>query len=282
MLFKKSKHGWRLLRQSLAVFRKYKKLLLFPLIGRGFFFLIIVAITGMVWAIRSGLIDYNRLSTADIGWMYLIVILALWFGNLVSAYCNAALTVCLIQCDQNQPISLTQGFRTAARRWLIIFEFILAYFTVGFWVNLFRSQFSPTGRINQLLSGLSWGMAIFLMPTLIINEPAGFTKTLQRSSQLMFDFASPNPQLNFSYMWFSLLTRFIGLLPLLIAAEFHSLAVHIVGMVVTFFLLLGIVVLFNAAFVSILQALYQYIAHRRTLPSFQTSDLETAISSKSA
>src|ERR1700722_7131291 len=105
MLFKKSKLGWRLLSQARKIFKDEKKLWLLPLIGRGFFFLILLAISLLVWEIRSGG-WYPKLTLKDFLLIYLIVLIALWIGNIVSAYFNAALVFCLKDYQQQQPISL--------------------------------------------------------------------------------------------------------------------------------------------------------------------------------
>lgn len=75
MLFKKSQLGWRLLCSSLKVFRQHKKWLVLPFIGSGLFFSITSAIVALGWALRTGIIDYNRLTSAQIGWGYLVILL---------------------------------------------------------------------------------------------------------------------------------------------------------------------------------------------------------------
>ncbi len=174
MLFKKSQLGWHLLCQSLAVLQEWKKLWVFSLIGRGFFFLILTSITVLAWTLRMGKIDYQSLSTKQIAWGYVIVLLALWIGNIVSAYFNAALTACLIQVENHQKISLRQGLRSALSQFWIIFSWIVAHFTLGPVIMIFRSKLEEYPRINQLLSGRNWGFAAFLVPPLIIHERLDF------------------------------------------------------------------------------------------------------------
>jgi len=273
MVFKKSQLGWRLLRSSITVFWKHKKLLIFPLIGRGIFFMILLAITTLVWMVNTGIINYNRLSTREIVWIYVIVLAVLWIGNIVSAFFNAALTACLRQEQQGQEIRLSAGFGEAGRRFWTIFCWIIAHFTFGIFIMIFRSQLDESGRINRLLSGLPWRTASFLVTPLIVNQPAGFIPTLQRSSRLMREYAGKNPRINYGYGWLSLSLRILSFVPMAVTSS-------PIGIVLTCILLLMVMVLFNGTAIAILQGLYQFIAHGQTIPHFRTKDLTAAITPK--
>lgn len=277
MLFKKSQRGWRLMRQGLAILQENKSLIILSLIGRGFFFLMITAMMVMAWLIRSGKIDYNSLTSSEVWAGYGVLVLALWIGNIMTGYFNAALTACLLQYVNGQSVNLKQSLRIAWRRFWIIFLSIFAHFTLGFVVMIFHGQFNESGRINRLLSGLNWRFATLLMAPLIINEPMDFLPTLQRSSQLMYDFAGKNPQFNFSCSYLSLFLRALCTLPMIVGLHIDTPLGITAGLVATFFLLLGVAVLFNATFVVISQALYQQIAHHKTIAHFCTQDLTAAI-----
>lgn len=276
MLFKKSQHGWRLIRQSLAVLAERKKLLIWPLIGRGFFLLIVFAIMTMVWVIRSGKISYTQLTSTEVCWGYIVVIAALWIGNGASAFCSAAFLAGLLQ--PKKQIDLTASWRTAMHQSLAVIAWVLAHFTAGFVITVFRKKFSGANRINTLLSGLSWGFATFLIFPVIISEHTGFMRSLQRSSQLIADYAGVQPQLNYSSTWLSIGLRIISIIPLLIGDYLGTPLSIAIGISCTAMLLLAVAALFNAAFTIVQQALYQYLAHKQTLMHFCSEDLATAIS----
>lgn len=280
MLFKKSQLGWRLMRQSLAILFRHKKLLIFPLIGRGFFFTIIVIMSALVWIIRSGKIDYNSLTTKQVLWGYFFLILALWIGNIVSAYFNAALSFCLFQYEKNQKISLVEGLRVAGQHFWNIFNWILAHFILGSITAIFGKKLSETGFINRLFSGLNWRFASFFIPQMIIFEPGGFWQVLQRSSQLMRNFAGKYPQINYSYIWYSLFLRFFSMLPMTIGLQLGTRVWITSGITVTITLMLIIVVMVNAVFVTVHYAHYEYAANNKTIQHFRTPDLAAAIGSR--
>ncbi len=276
MLFKKSKLGLRLLRQSGRVFREEKKLWLLPLIGRGFFFLILVTISFLVWKIRSGDL-YSKLTLGDFLIIYLIVILALWIGNIISTYFNAALISGLKQYEQHQLVSLKIALTQAWSHLWGIFIMILAYFTVGAWAALFRNRSSTTSRFNKLLLGLPWIFASFFVSTLVTDTNRSYFQNLRRSSQLMFDIAGSQPQFNFSFFWISIVLRFISFVPMLIGLQLHQSIWRIFGTVLTFFILLLVAVFFNGVNVTLHYALYQYFAYGKTFKNFQSTDLAESI-----
>lgn len=268
MLFKKSQLGWRLLVSSLKVVRQHKKWLILPLVGSGFFFSIILAIAGLAWALRTGMVDYHRFSASQLAWGYLVLLLLLWFGNIVSAYFNAAAMVCLCAYDHGLEISLRKGLRAAAKRLVTIFYWTVAHFIFAIKVP---------ERFKPLLSELNWRSASFLIPPLIVNEPAGFASTLRRSSQLMRASAGKYPQMNFTYSWFSFFLRLLCLIPITVGLTIHTLPWMITGAAITFILLLALVVALKTILVVILQAIYEWVAHHKVLRGFCVEDISTAI-----
>lgn len=277
MLFKKSQHGWRLLKQGTALLAEQKKIWILPLIGRGFFFLLLVALSLVTWSIRSGMVDYRSLSGKEIFWGYVIILLILWMGNLVSAYYNAAFTACLLQLERGEKMSLWAGMRAADRRFWTILSWIVMHFTFGFVVTAFRNKLTQVEQINRWLCGLRWPFACFLFQPLIINEPAGFFKTLQRSSELISQSVGKNPSVNFSYMLLSLMMRLVSTLPVVIGFHLHQPLWIAIGGTLSFMLLLGVVTFFNGISVTILYAYYQFLAHGKTVRHFQTQDIATIL-----
>lgn len=277
MLFKKSQRGNRLLRQSFSVLWEHKKMLIFSLAGKGFFYLILISITTFVWMVQTNKIDYNQFSSTQIWIGYGLLLLILGLGNLIVAYFNAALTHCLLQYEQGQEISLRQAMNNANQRFWAITCWILFHFTVGIFINFFPDKLKEKAKINQLLSGLSWPYASFLIPPLLITEPMSFTSTLKRSGELMLNFAGKKPIVNFSFFWINIFFRLLCFIPMFIAWMINQPLWTVIGTALTFSLLLIVSVLFNGISVVFFQAIYQYIAHGKTFPHFQTQDLSTSL-----
>lgn len=276
MLFKKSKLGLRLLKQALKTFREEKKLWFLPLIGRGFFFLILISISLMVWKIRS-LATFPKLKVHDFLLIYLIVILALWLGNIVSAYFNTALMYGVTQYQQNQRVSLKTALNKAWQRFWAVFVMIFAHFTVGGFTLLFGNRFAATSRFTQLVSGLPWRFASFFIPSLMVDNPVNYFQNLRRSSQLMLQIAGDKPQFNLGYLWLSLFFRLISMIPISIGFYLQQNIWKISGTSLTFLLLLAFVVMLNGIHVVIHFAIYHYFAHGITLKNFQATDLAQSI-----
>lgn len=277
MLFKKSQHGWRLLRQSMALLAEQKKIWILSLIGRGFFLLLITALSVLVAFIRSGVIDYRTLSEREILWGYVVMLAVLWLGNIAISYFNAALTATLVKIENSEPVSLSAALKVADWRFGTIFSWIIAHFTFGGVVAVFRSKLSESKRINYLLSGLSWPFASYLFPPLIITEPAGFFSTLRRSSELISQPFGQNPRLNYSNAFLSLSLRIVAMVPLTIGLHLQRPIWIILGAVISFLMILVISVVFNAASVAILYAFYEFLAHDKTIRHFKTQDIATLL-----
>ncbi|GEM_PF-5366171 len=277
MLFKKSQRGNRLLRQSFSVLWEQKKMLIFSLAGKGFFYLILISMTTFVWMVQTDKIDYNQFSSNQIWIGYGLLLLILGIGNIIVAYFNAAFTHCLLQYEQGQEISLCQAMNNANRRFWAITYWILFHFTFGLFINFFPDKLKEKAKINQLLSGLSWPYASFLIPPLLINEPMSFISTLKRSGELILNFAGKKPIINFSFFWINIFLRLLCFIPILISWLINQPLWTETGTVLTFFLLLIVSVLFNGISVVFLQAIYQYIAQGKTFPHFQTQDLATSL-----
>jgi hypothetical protein len=278
MVFKKTQHGWRLLRSSAAVLRERGQLLILAFLARIFFFSVILLIAVTVWLVRTGKIDYQQITSAQIWMGYGIIIILLWIGNIISAYFNAALLAGVLVAPSQ--LSLKSVIATANRRFWVILLWILIHFSFGIFVTFFRKKIAENRRVNQLLSGLSWTFATFLLPPLLIDQPVGFKQSLQHSSQLMRDFAGDQPKINYSFTWISLISRGVSFIPLLVGLQTNNSLWIIISLIITILLLLSITVMQNALFNILNQALYQYIANKKTLPHFHTIDLATAITSR--
>lgn len=277
MLFKKSQLGWRLLKESLKYFLQHPKLLVFPLLSRGFFLILVSIISFYLWEIRSGIINYNRLTSTDIIWIYLAITLALWIGNWVGFYFNAALVAGLKQIEQQQNVYIMESLKQAFRRLWVIFCWILIHFTFGFLLIFFHQKLIQSKKINHLLSGLGWAWANFFILPLIIHEPSGYFSTLQRSSQIMRAYAGDKPKLRYRYGFLSYSLRILSTLPMIIGLHLTPLVWKISGISLTFLMLLITMIIFNIFFVSVNAALYQLIVNNKVICGFQKKDLNAVI-----
>lgn len=264
MRFPKTQLGWRLMRQSLSVFHKQKKLLILPCIGRGAFFLMAYLIILFAWLIRIGYIHYAALSGVQIFWIYIAVLGILFAGNIISAYFRAALMACLLQYESESPIQLKQGLAAASKRLGLIFLWLLMHFTVGLTMMIFQ---------KKTRSGLDWPAASFFMAPLISNEPTGIKTLLRRSDQLILDFAGSHPVPHYSFFWLFTGLRLLAFIPTFLSYLSNETTVIMGGVILTALLLILLAIFYNAFYTVFMQALYQYAAHGKTSRHFNTSDL---------
>lgn len=277
MLFKKTQLGWRLIIASLRCCYQHPKLLIYPLLARSFFLIIVGAISYFLWKIRSGVINYNLLTASEVVWIYVGIALTLWIGNLIGFYFNVAFIAGLKQIEQQQKLSIKENLQQALGRFWVIFCWILIHFTLGFAFSLFHQKMLQSKKINHLLSGLAWGWASFLILPLLIHKPAGFFATLERSSQITRAYAGDKPKLKYRYALLSYSLRFLSVIPMFIGFQSPQVIWTVLGLVGSLLLFLTTMVIFNVFFVCVVEALYQYIVHNKTLHPFHKKDLAAAI-----
>jgi hypothetical protein len=273
MLFKKSQLGWRLLRQSWAYIQQHPQLLIPSVIGRGFFFLIITATGLLAWAVRTGKTDYAHWTNLEVLILYIVFLLIMWLGSIVATYTNAVLTFGIISAEQEKPVHLPQGFRAVAQRIKIIIYYPVVHFVFGLTNVFFRRKFKEFIWTKRLFSDLPLFYATFLIPSLLINEPADLRTTLQRSSSLMRRFAGKSPQIQYSFFWVSQICRLFAFIPTFVGYQINKPDWIMAGIVTTWALLLVISIALNAIHVVMTQAIYEYIAHAKTINHFRADDL---------
>ena len=268
MVFPKTQHGWRLLQHSWEVVRDQKKLLVFSLIGRSVFFVMLCVTIALGWMIRHEIIDVQQFSTQQLWISYLFILLGFLFANIISLYFNTVLTIYL-RGDQQ-----SKNFMEAARRLPLICVWLLTYFTFGIFATLFPKKV----KTSRVLSGLNWPLATFLVGPVIMNEGGNIFRVMKRSSQLIHTQYGDHPRVNYSFSLIAIITRLAAFIPAFIGAISQKNFWIITGLIISGLLLFSLMVIHNALQTVFLEALYQHVSHKKFIYNFK-DDVATALSS---
>lgn len=279
-MFNRSRLGLRLAKQSLVIFRHHFRLLIYPIIGRGCFLLVLSSFSVWLWYLHTKNISINQLPDASIVKFYLILLSALFICNLITIFMSAAFAVTIAEYHTGLNPSIKEGLRAGKKRWLTLFSWIIFRLTFVTACLLAGKVLNERRFVKKLTHDLPWSMAIyFIMPT-IMYHPGHVFNAIEESSRLMVEYAGKKATINYSLVLPIILLRLLAFLPLLIAA--HYQAWHIVTIISIFsFSLFTVVSIINTSVQNVLHsALYQYVKTNRIPEGFIEGDLKQAIIQK--
>jgi hypothetical protein len=176
-------NGWRLAKQSVAVLREDKSLLVFPLLS-GLACTAVLASFVVPIALSDGAraqlaSDGNRPFTAALAF-------AFYFLNyLVMAFFNAALVACAIDRFRGGRPTVRTGLDVAMRRLPQIACWALVAATVGMVLRTLEQRAKIVGRIVIALLGAAWTFSTFFVVPVVVAEQAGPFAAIRRSLDLM-------------------------------------------------------------------------------------------------
>ncbi len=275
MMFKKSQLGWRLTKQSLAILYQLKNIWLLIFFGRGIYFLIALVFTLVLWDLKMKGIALNTIPTKILLFSYLLMLLCLLIGNILSTYFNSAVMDALLQYDAEMKVSARSAITMANRRFWKTLSWINFYLTASLFFILLFNQFMKIRRFHYWVAGLRWRYATLLVLPLIVNENYHIFSAVFYSSHILKENVSEDPKMNFSLGILIQLARLICIAPAVIGyfLQDKSISFYYGGIVVTILLLLLLTVLTNAILLTLQQAIYQWLGNHKIPRDFKTEDI---------
>ncbi len=277
MMFKKSQLGWRLAKQSLSILYKLKNAWFLIFFARGIYFLIAMGITLTLWKLKAEGMNFSEISTKILIISYLVILGALFIGNLISSYFDSALMDALLQYDAGINVTARRALKAANKRLWKSTAWISFRLTAGLFLILFFNQLNKIRWIRNLTSGLTWSYASFLVLPLIINEGYNILPAIYHSSRIIKENTSLNPKTNFSLTLLFLIARLICLLPSLVGFFTDNSFLFYLGTVISLLMLLLLTVLAHAIMLAIQQAIYQLLGNNLLPRDFNQKDISEAM-----
>lgn len=171
--------GWKMTKMSLAIIRKDKHLLLFPILSGLFTVLIIIGfIGGMFLSLGlEGMFEATN-TYLFIGLLFLVYFLSYF----VSIFFNAAIVGCaMIRLDGGTP-TVGDGFRVAGENIGRILTWALFAATVGLVLRAIQDRLGFIGKVVIGLIGVLWSLGTFFVVPVLIFEKVGPLTAIKRSA----------------------------------------------------------------------------------------------------
>jgi hypothetical protein len=175
-------NGWRLTKESWAIIRRDRTLLVFPTVA-GVTGLIVAAIfVGGGVALRS--------STGSEPLMIVAFVIGAYLLAVVSNFCNVALCACAARALEGENTTVQEGFTAARARFGVIVGWAGVQLVVGGLTTLLEAALREAGgqilaAIVGSLANLAWAVASFFVIPIIALEGLGPKAALKRSLSIV-------------------------------------------------------------------------------------------------
>ena len=180
-MFERIANGWGLAKQSFAVLRMDKELLLFPLISGIACLLVLASFALPLWNSPYVSVVLNDHQVPQDPLAYVILFLFYTVNYFVIVFFNSALVACAVIRFKGGDPTLGDGLRAAANRAPQILAWALLSATVGVILRTIESYSEKVGQIAAALLGGAWSIATyFVVPVLVVERVNPF-EAVQRS-----------------------------------------------------------------------------------------------------
>ena len=207
---------------------------------------------------------------------YLIALPVLWFGSVVSSYCNVVVAVIADTRLRGEDPTVAAGMSVATSKLGRIVSWTLISMAVGLLLQVIAERFKLAGVITSRLFGLAWGLATtFVVPVLAL-EDVGVRDSIGRSASI------------FKSKWGESvvaqgtvgLAVMVAMLPVFVLVGVCFAIAAPIG-IVSAVVLFGALVLVSGALDSVVDvALYRYAADGAVLGAFTVEDLNGSFAPK--
>lgn len=180
-MFERIANGWELAKQSFAVLRMDKELMLFPLISGLACLLVLASFAAPLWAggYFNVVLDDQQLPQDPV--VYVILFLFYTVNYFVIVFFNSALVACAVIRFKGGDPTLADGLRAASNRTPQILAWALLSATVGVILRAIESYSDKIGEFVAAFLGGAWSIATyFVVPVLVVERVNPF-EAVQRS-----------------------------------------------------------------------------------------------------
>lgn len=174
--------GWAMTKESWAVVRSHRSLLVFPIISG-----VAAIITAAVFfGAGAGAAD-----AANQTWVAIpFVVVGLYLLIAIGIFCSVALTACASEALAGEETSASDGWSAARRRMGIILQWAAVQFVVGTIIAVLQALLEEVAGslVSSILGGLAnvgWAVATFFAVPVITLEEVGPKDALKRSATVV-------------------------------------------------------------------------------------------------
>lgn len=274
------RRGWELTKQSWAVVKRDRSLMVFP---------VVAGLGGLVLAVLFGGGGYALYdSTGSEPVMIAVLVVGAYFVILVSVFCNVALSSCAARSLEGRDTTASEGFTAARARLGPIAGWSLLALVVGGLISLVQSLLREgAGQLVAALVGglanMAWSVATFFVVPVIALEGLGPGGSLKRSLAVVRERWGEGVAGSFAIGGLIFLLAFLPGVALFALGVAISSSVPLLAAVL---IVLGIAVfvigaVVQTALMAIFKvALYRFATEDRVLADYTRDEMETAFRPK--
>jgi uncharacterized protein DUF6159 len=273
----KFSRSWELVKQSFAILKSDKQLMLFPILSAACCLVVtaIIATGGTLLTLPSfaaAAAAGERWTPAHAPFFYPVLFLLYVANYFVIVFFNVALVGVANSRLVGGSWTMRDGLELAWARKGTIIQWAIVAATVGVILKTIEERLGILGRIVMRIIGVAWALACYFVVPVLAFEDLSPIEAVERSSKLFKDTWGEKVVggFSFSIVFFLLALPGIGLfvVSLLLAVGTRSAVLIALGFIVMmlYFLLLSVVSsavqgIFNAA-------LYRYACFKQVPPAF--------------
>jgi hypothetical protein len=260
--------SWEIVKQSFAVLRKDKELVLFPIISGVATFLLLAAFMAPAWLLSGA----GESGQVEGFWFYLFFFIFYFAASFVVIFFNTGLIACAqIRFSGGDP-TFADGIRYASQHLGSILGWSIISASVGLILKAIRERGGLVGAIAAGIMDVAWNLITFFVIPVMIFERMGVFASIKKSSGLFRKTWGENMVVRFSVGLIFFLLGLVGIAPIALVAATRSLPIIVIVSVVVVLYWAALAIM-SAALTGIFSvALYNY-ASTGALPAVYSQDL---------
>lgn len=175
--------GWALTKQSWAVLKNDRSLVIFPILST-IFAVIAVAVIMVPTAFVTGTYVNGTLEQNN-PMFGVAAIVTLYVSTFVAIFFNVALASCAARSLRGEDTKVSEGISAAMRQFGPILGWTLVAGTVGVILRILENRLPLLGQIAVWIADAAWAVATFFVIPVIAMEGTGPLRSLKRSVQVV-------------------------------------------------------------------------------------------------
>ena len=269
----KFSRSWQLVKQSFAILRSDKQLMLFPVLSAISCFIVTAVIaTGgafMMLPARTAALAAGERFNPNQSPMFLFGMLTLYVVNyFVIVFFNVALVGVANSRLMGGSWTFRDGLELAWARKGTILQWAFVAATVGVLLRTVEERMGIIGRIIMRIIGIAWTLACYFVVPVLAFEDLGPIDAVKRSAKLFRDTWGEKVIGGFSLSLVSLMLMLPSIGLVIVAAYLGGAAGLLIGIAIMFLYLLLLSVFMSAVGGIFNAALYRYACFKQVPPAF--------------
>lgn len=174
--------GWALTKESWAVVRADRSLIVFPVVSG----IAAIVTAAVFFGVGAGIAD-----ASDQSWVVIpFVVVGLYLLIVIGIFCSVALTACAARALEGHDTTFGEGIAAARQRFGIILQWALVQFVVGALMAALEALLKDgagaiVGNIVGGIANLAWTVATYFAIPAIALEGLGPKAALKRSAHVV-------------------------------------------------------------------------------------------------